>query len=113
MIGVPRTRTLDPEPSHAAERHMRESGKLNAQQQTVLAAVVSEPGLTAKEYQRYHRERLGLGPEGLFQRRLKELEMLGLVRRGEARESSVSKVKCATWFPAQNAKSPHREGEGS
>lgn len=104
MPSIPRTRTGDPRTSHEAEAFMRKSGRMKEQQRIVLEMVRKFPGQTAREYQGYPGFDDPCAPEGIFRRRLVELERDGLVRRGEVREqryvSGGSKRRAATWYPA-------------
>lgn len=92
-----RSRATDPATSHEAEAFMRRSGKLNEQQRHALKWVRQIPGLTAREYQ----EVAVFAAEGEFRRRLPELVMMNLVRRGEARKCRVGLLKSLTWWPVE------------
>lgn len=93
----PRTRATDPVTSHLAEKHMRESGKLNEQQERVRLRVLMDPGLTAREYQAD--PMFPNSPEGMFRRRLCELVRKGLVRVGELRKCRVGGKLSQTYWP--------------
>ena len=90
----PRSRASDPETSHDAERYMRVSGTLAAQQWEVLWNVRDKPGQTAREY-----DSDDIFPGGVYHRRLVELERKGLVRRGTVRRCRVGGRNAATWYP--------------
>ncbi len=93
------SRASDPATSHQAEQHLRESGKLAQQQKDVLWYVKQYPGNTAREYQAENEGMRSSPPEGVFRRRLVELERAGLVRRGEPRKCRCGGRQAATWWP--------------
>lgn len=95
ITDIPRSRSSDPETSHLAEKHMKESGAVNAQCRYALNTVRAMPGKTAREYgdTSYN--------EGIFHRRLVELERKGLVRRGEPRKCRISGRQAHTWYPTE------------
>ena len=91
-----RARTLaredDPEPSKVAARSA--ANRLGKQQDSTLNAVAAMPGSTAWELAggnvtlRY-----------LYNRRLPELVMNGVVRRGEPRACRITGTEQTTWWP--------------
>jgi predicted transcriptional regulator len=89
-------RRRDPSTSHTAAARLRESGKLRAQQQQVLDALIRWPGSTAVELatasgiDRY-----------VVSRRLPELATPGLVRRHTPRLCRVNGTPQTTWFPVE------------
>jgi len=86
-------RTTDPDTSADAARHI--TGRLGDIQRWVLNIVKEWPGCTASELA----DAKGVGDIRQINRRLPELEALGRVRRGEARDCQITGRKAATWFP--------------
>jgi DNA-binding MarR family transcriptional regulator len=87
-------RRTDPPTSHAAARHMIESGKLTEQQKKTLDLVNKYPNHTSDELAtKGSLDRYQLG------RRLPELEREGLITRGNERRSTVGGRMGATWHP--------------
>jgi DNA-binding MarR family transcriptional regulator len=84
-------RTSDPATSKAAARHI--VGRLKARQSAALQAVRDWPGQTATELA----EACGIFDPRIFNRRLPELEKLGMVERGPARGCRVTGRLAATW----------------
>lgn len=94
--GIPRSRTLDPLPSHEAEAYMKKSGKLGEHQQIAFAYVRQYPGSTSTELQdRFDKSATSSNVK--FHKRLVEVERAGLIRRGEARKSFGTGCRAATW----------------
>lgn len=81
------------ESAEAAESVLEFLGKM---QERVLELVVRRPGLTAEELSRAAGE---VDPRRV-NRRLPELERLGLVNRGDPRPGSSGR-RCATWWPTE------------
>lgn len=92
----PRSRGSDPETSRLAEKDLRASGRLSEQRRIILQAVAADPGCTAREY-----DESEPFSEGMFHRRLVELERLGLVRRGEPRVCRIGNKLAHTWMPVE------------
>lgn len=87
-------RRTDPAPSHAAARHMIDSGKLTDQQQKAFDLVKRFPGCTSDELaEKGDIDRYQLA------RRLPELERDGLVWKGDERVSTVGGRMGCTWHP--------------
>lgn len=94
LSSMPIARETDPETSHLAAEEVTASGRRAVQQHAVLAAVMTQPGLTSRELaQAAGMDRYVAG------RRLPELEAAKRVRKGEARECRVSKRLAVTWWP--------------
>lgn len=89
-------RRSDPSTSHAAGERLRESGKLRAQQQSVLDALTRWPGSTAVELA----TNSGLD-RYLVSRRLPELAKAGHVRRMAPRVCKVNGSAQTTWYPVR------------
>lgn len=92
----PLFRRDDPATSREAAEHMARSGRIKAAQADTLNHVRRHPGLTATELA----HRVGLFDPRVLNRRLPELERLGLVVRGEARPCRVTGRRAATWGAA-------------
>ena len=93
-IQTPASRRDGPATSHAAERHMNESGKRKRHQDIIAEFVESHPGHTAAEIG----EKTGLGQHECS-RRLSEMDQL-IVQRGMQRRCEVKGSMMATWYPA-------------
>jgi DNA-binding transcriptional ArsR family regulator len=90
---MPAARSSDPATSHEAARELDRSGERRRAAMRALQAVRDHPGLTANELE------LVCGvTDGSIRKRLKELERMGLVRRGEVRVSGVSGKRNQTWW---------------
>jgi predicted transcriptional regulator len=87
-----RARATDPETSKLAAAHV--TGHLGDIQRWALEIVKAYPGSTASELA----DVKGIGDPRQINRRLPELEELGRVRRGEARECQITGRKAATWY---------------
>ena len=87
-------RRSDPSTSHIAGERLRESGKLRAQQQSVLDALTRWPGSTAVELATMS----GLD-RYVVSRRLPEL-VPQHVRRGKPRACNVNGNPQTTWYLA-------------
>ena len=87
-------RNTDPETSADAARHV--ATRLGDIQRWVLNIVKEWPGCTASELA----DAKGIGDIRQINRRLPELEALGRVRRGEARDCQMTGRKAATWWLA-------------
>jgi predicted transcriptional regulator len=85
-------RNTDPETSHEAAEHIVKH--LGDIQRWVLEIVKQYPGSTASELA----DAKGIGDPRHINRRLSELEEIGRVRRGEARECQITGRKAATWW---------------
>ena len=90
---TPRARNSDPAPSHAAAERLKKSGRLRAQQQTVLDALTRWPGSTAVELAKAS----GID-RYVVSRRLPELVPLW-VHRGRPRVCTVAGTAQTTWYP--------------
>ena len=89
----PLFRRTDPATSREAAAHMVETGKLGEAQQRVLALVRRSPGLTALMLA----EVAGEWDPRVINRRLPELERLGLIRRGEPKRQGTGR-RAVTWW---------------
>jgi hypothetical protein len=94
-------RNTDPVSSHlAAEKY---APKLSERRQQVLTLVKMSPGLTCDEYSRLMVIQYPELPLRIAistpQKRLSELESLGLVRKGLLRECKDSGNLVLTWYP--------------
>ena len=94
-VATPRARNTDPTTSHIAAERLRESGKLRAQQQQVLDALIRWPGSTAVELA----TNSGLD-RYLVSRRLPEL-VPQYARRGRPRTCTVRSTAQTTWYPVR------------
>lgn len=83
----------DPHTSKEAAQELVESGELGRQHLKVLALVYSSPGNTSAELAG---EDLGLRYQ--IARRLPELERLGWIERGSARQCNQTGHKALTWW---------------
>lgn len=92
----PLWRTTDPETSKEAGRHMVSSGRLKKAQGDALRWVREHPGRTATELA----HAVGVFDPRVLNRRLPELERLGLVKRGEPRPCRVTSRRAAVWWAA-------------
>lgn len=92
LTDTPRARRTDPQTSHQAAERIKSSGKLRAQQQTVLDAVKRFPGSTAVELA----SRAGLD-RYMVSRRLPELAPIW-VRRHAPRVCTVKGTAQITWY---------------
>jgi hypothetical protein len=88
-------RSTDPSTSHAAAADVLP--RLGELQAFVLQLVKATPGLTSNELAREHQ----INDPRTVNRRLGELEGLGLVVRGGPRPCAVSGKAAASWEPAQ------------
>jgi hypothetical protein len=94
-----RARGADPATSHEAAIRVERKGKAASQREQLASEVRLYPGLTAAEYARI------LGMERhVPSRRLPELREAGIVKNGWARECSVMKTSCMTWWPCESGK---------
>lgn len=91
----PLFRRTDPATSREAGEHMLKSGKLAEAQQRVLEMVRRSPGLTSLMLA----EVAGEWDPRVINRRLPELERLGLVRRGDPRIQGKTGRRAVTWWP--------------
>ena len=96
----PIARKTDSAGSQMAAQQITNSGKRASQQHHILAMVRKLPGRTAQEY-------AALDPDAAFDRyvygrRLPELAeaVPPLVKRGEKRKCTVTKIEVNTWWPA-------------
>lgn len=89
-----RARRTDPETSHIAAQQIEERGTAHIQRQIIAEVVAAHPGLTAGEIPKYC-------DLDYFQvnKRLGEIERLGLIVRGEKRECTVRTSQQQTWWP--------------
>ncbi len=98
----PITRRMDPATSHAAARAIITSGRRDTQAQRVLEAVRRAPGSTSAEIGRIADLNHEHGVDRyIAARRLPEVELLALVRRGPARRCTVSDCMAITWYPVE------------
>lgn len=94
-VETPASRRTDPDTSHQAELELTRTGTRAGQQQIVHERVLLRHGLTASE----HAERPDCPLDRYqFQRRLSDLTGVH-VRRGEARQCTVTGRKAITWWP--------------
>jgi hypothetical protein len=91
---LPRSRSTDPQSSHAAAEEVKSSGRLALQQAQVLDAVRRWPGRTSRELARY----IG-GDRYVVARRLPELEVALKVRKGGTRLCSMGGRPAVEWWP--------------
>lgn len=97
------TRTSDPETSRLAEEQITKDGSRARACAEALALVQAQPGWTANEYEAF----IGVS-DGRIRKRLTDLEKLGLVRRGEARTSAITRKLNQTWWPVTWGKGNER-----
>ena len=91
-----RARIGDPETSMQAALAVERSGTAHTQREKVLRGVILHRGWTSAELART----LGMERHQPA-RRLKELEDVGLVERGDPRECRVTDSQCLTWWPSR------------
>ena len=84
-------RATDPATSHEAARHAE--GRLGLYQWEALQSCRAHPGMTATEMARAR----GWDDPRVINRRLGELERLGMVRAGEPRSCAVTGRRAMTW----------------
>ena len=105
--GGPLTHRDDPETSREAAEHLKQSGRLGAQQEAVLATLRECDGSTHAELGRV------MGCDWLVAaRRLPELERAGLVRKGKARICRVKGSRCTTWWTVAASACPENAVAG-
>ena len=103
---VPTTHTHDPETSHQADNHHRDSGKRDRHRVLVLGLVIRHPGKTACELWALAtpEEKALLGEMQEVRRRLTDLHHMTDVKQGNARTCTVKGTTQTTWdvtrFPA-------------
>jgi len=94
-VETPAARNSDPVTSHLAAEEITASGKRAHQQHQAVAAVRANPGCTSFELalkcdlDRY-----------MLARRLPEVVLAGLVRKGEPKHCSVTGRLALSWWPA-------------
>lgn len=104
ITDTPRARVSDPETSHLAAARVKSTGVLGKQQQRVKALVEQYPGCTSAELAMHLAIDEGKGPGAwavyrpMVARRLPEIAPL-YVRKGEARECSVTGSPGIQWWP--------------
>lgn len=86
-------RSEDPVESKLAAEEIATS--LSALRRHAYELVREHPGLIARELS----EIAGHADPRTLNRRLGEVEEMGLIRRGESRPCAVTGRHCATWFP--------------
>ena len=91
MTDTPRARRNDPQTSHIAGDRIKESGKLAAHQNLIVAAIRLRPGMTYTQIASF----TGLERHAVA-RRLKELEPVH-IRRGPVRSDGGRPM--TTWHP--------------
>ena len=96
------SRRTDPETSKSAEARYVSTGKLSQRRGQVLTLCVANPGMTAGElspiFARKHPEISFRAAAMTPEKRLGELERLGLVERGPKRKCAQSGYDGVTWF---------------
>lgn len=85
-------RRKDPETSKQAARHV--SKTLGARMEAALALLKSMPGKTACEI-----EHAALVSDGRYRKRLNDLRLRGLARKGRTRKCTITGRNAATWWP--------------
>ena len=88
----PASRRSDPETSHLAEQHIKETGKLERWKHQVKMYVDAFPGRTARELARDSRI-----PYETIHKRLPELEKDGDVQRAKRKKCDITGRLCNTW----------------
>lgn len=87
-------RRKDPATSHAAAKHMADSGTADGQRKMVADLVLSNPGMTSRELSEISSlDRYQLA------RRLPEAEKKGWVHKGLSRVSPTTDLPAVTWWP--------------
>lgn len=89
-------RNADPVTSRLAGEEVVASGQSARQQQTYLALVHQHPGKTSRELAFILQQ-----DRYIAARRLPELEQMGKVMKGMARQCSVGGKLSVTWWPYQ------------
>ena len=89
---APASRRSDPETSHLAEQHIKDTGKLEKWKRQVKMSVDAFPGLTARELA----DRAEI-PYETVHKRLPELEKDGEVQRAGQKRCSITGRICNTW----------------
>lgn len=88
-------RRTDPRTSKLAANEVAETGELKGLRLRAYLAVQSNPGCIARELSAV----LGDNDPRTLNRRLGEVETMGLISRGETRRCKVTGKMCATWWP--------------
>jgi len=96
LFELPLARKTDPGTSWAAAKSL-EPAELAGLRRRAVALVTKYPGRIARELS----ELAGDGDPRTLNRRLGEVERMGLVRRGQARRCAVTGKLCATWWPVE------------
>jgi hypothetical protein len=96
LFDWPLARKTDPGTSWAAARAVEDSCELAGLRRRAVELVTQNPGRIARELSSL----AGDSDPRTLNRRLGEVEDMGLVRRGEARRCAVTNKLCATWWPA-------------
>lgn len=91
-------RTTDPETSREAGDRIVHSDSLARKRGQLVALVGNNPGKTASELQRIYERQ---GNRGHLWKRVKGCVEVGLIRRGKARECTVTKRMAATLWPVE------------
>lgn len=93
LFDQPLSRRTDPETSFEAAKRLKKSGHWSGQKRAVFQALRQNNGSTSAELAK------AMGEDRYIpSRRLKELESLGLVRRGMIRMCTVCGNRCLTWY---------------
>lgn len=92
---TPRARNTDPDSSHEAARLLEESGRLGTQMARVFHALRLMPGATSAELAHHST----VFDRYVAARRLSDLEVHGLVRKGNLRRCNASGRLAVTWWP--------------
>lgn len=93
-VETPAARASDPITSHLAAEEVTASGKRSQQQAQAVAAVRAWPGCTSFELaMKSDLDRYALA------RRLPEVVLAGLVRKGEPKRCDVTGRLALTWWP--------------
>jgi len=87
-------RTKDKSTSHRGALWVQGAGRLGRQEKMVLEALANHPGTTARELARI----MACADVNVPARRLSGLRERGIVRNGDKRVCSVSKMLAQTWY---------------
>lgn len=93
-IETPAARNSDPITSHLAAEHITRSGVRAQQQALTYAAVKANPGCTSFEIA--HASGID---RYVLARRCPEVELAGLIKRGETKHCLVTGRLALTWWP--------------
>ena len=96
----PLARNTDPATSHLAAAEIHGEGKLAGLRRRAFQLVQDHPGKIARELSVI----AGDNDARTINRRLGEVEKLGLIYRGVERRCKITGRLCATWFPSTGGK---------